>query len=389
MPRRKAKQNGKTPFSLRLQALRKARKLNMEKLAQAVGVSKSFVSLLESGGRQPSRDVVLELAKALTPDATTEGTAFEKLRDELLVLAGFMPVNPAAVQTFQDTLSLYAKAVAENPTDFRLFSRWVMALIRSGHYEEARQRIDEGMKTFSQAAYLCALRAQLELSQQHYGKALEQQRQAVIAAEQDSDDSSLDLSDLRFNVSAILFLMGHQHMQENPAKALEYFVSAIEGLEPLLDTADAYVLDEYARLLFNRAYLTGETAHWEQTIAAYRQVLIHPEKSQLGVTALKESAAFLAHAYTKMSDFDAAELTLGLLSAFQQEDWLVNYLQACLYTAMAEHTPQNTDTLLERALTALRASHATHPERTRSEALHDPDLNYLRQHKDLFEEINP
>lgn len=50
MPKRKQVQSGKSPFSLRLASLRKEHGLNMDTLAQQVGVSKSYISLLESGG---------------------------------------------------------------------------------------------------------------------------------------------------------------------------------------------------------------------------------------------------------------------------------------------------------------------------------------------------
>lgn len=382
MPRRKAKGTGKTPFSLRLQALRKLSQLKMDQLAQAVGVSKSFISLLESGGRQPSREVVLNLSEALSaalPDTETDSQ--DKLRDELLILAGFMPVNPRAVNAYRDTLLVYQQALAENPDDFRLFSRWLMALIRAERQDEAYTHIQAGLQRFQETAYMQCLLAHLELSKGNYEAALINQESALKHIQQ-HPVAHLTEADLTFNVGAIHFLMGHKSMREGDSgSALEHYERAIETMEASLAQVDSdvYVLDEYARLLFNRAYLTQEHDHWEQTIQAYRRVLIDPQKAALGVDALRESAAFLAHAYTQNQDFATAELTLGLLSAFQAEYWLVNYLQACLYTAMfqaSQHQPW-----LDRALQALATGLEQSPERVREEALHDPDLQALREYR--------
>lgn len=385
MPRRKAKGEGKTPFSIRLQALRKQQKLNMDQLAQAVGVSKSFISLLESGGRQPSREVVLNLAEALSCASGTPDTAAqEKLRDELLILAGFMPVNPRAVNAYRDSLQVYAQAIKENPEDFRLFSRWIMALIRAERQEEAYTHIQDGLQRFQDTAYMQCLLAYLELSKGNYEAALINQESALKLIQQ-KPAPYLNEVDLVFNVGAIHFLMGHQSMVDGQTKqALERYAQAIQSMEDALakDTqpdGDVYILDEYARLLFNHAYLTQQTEHWEQTIQAYRRVLIHPRKQTLGVSALRESAAFLAHAYTQKKDFATAELTLGLLSAFQQDYWLVNYLQACLYTAMFQQSQQ--DSWLDRALLSLAQATEQAFAQVQDEALHDPDLEPLRQQR--------
>lgn len=380
MPRRKANGPGKTPFSLRLRALRKQSQLKMDQLAEAVGVSKSFISLLESGGRQPSREVVLNLSEALFAALSDhEADGHDKLRDELLILAGFMPVNPRAVNAYRDTLLVYQQALAENPDDFRLFSRWLLALIRAERQEEAYTHIQEGLQRFQETAYMQCLLAHLELSKGNYEAALINQESALKHVQQ-QPAPHLTEADLIFNLGAIHFLMGHKSMREGETKsALGHYEHAIESMENSLARADSdiYVLDEYARLLFNRAYLTQESAHWEQTIQAYRRVLIDPKKAALGVSALRESAAFLAHAYTQNQDFATAELTLGLLSAFQADYWLVNYLQACLYTAMFKSSQH--DPWLDRALQALAESLKQSPDRVREEALHDSDLQLLRE----------
>ena len=74
-----------TPFGSALRKLRVDRRLSQFKLAKRSGISHSTASRLESGARQPSREMIAALADAL--DAT------EAERDELLTTGGFMPLD--------------------------------------------------------------------------------------------------------------------------------------------------------------------------------------------------------------------------------------------------------------------------------------------------------
>jgi transcriptional regulator with XRE-family HTH domain len=57
-------------FGERLRKLREARKgLTQEKLAQLAGLTTSFVSTLERGGKVPSLTTILKLARGLNVDA--------------------------------------------------------------------------------------------------------------------------------------------------------------------------------------------------------------------------------------------------------------------------------------------------------------------------------
>lgn len=70
-------------FPALLAKLRQERGLSQAALAQAVGANRSTVSYAESGERRPSRESVIQFARALT---LTAGQA-----DELLVAAGYAP----------------------------------------------------------------------------------------------------------------------------------------------------------------------------------------------------------------------------------------------------------------------------------------------------------
>jgi transcriptional regulator with XRE-family HTH domain len=52
-------------FGKRVRELRKAKKLSQLQLADKVGVDRSYVGLLERGERNPSLEVIAEIAKAL------------------------------------------------------------------------------------------------------------------------------------------------------------------------------------------------------------------------------------------------------------------------------------------------------------------------------------
>ena len=65
-----------TGFGARLRALRLAADLTLEGLATRTGMKHQNIARLETGGRQPSWDTVVRLAKALgvhTDDFLTEG----------------------------------------------------------------------------------------------------------------------------------------------------------------------------------------------------------------------------------------------------------------------------------------------------------------------------
>ncbi|MBF2054150.1 MAG: tetratricopeptide repeat protein [Candidatus Sericytochromatia bacterium] len=359
--------------------------MNMDQLAQAVGVSKSFISLLESGGRQPSREVVQKLAAALSHDEPAA------LRDELLILAGFAPVNIRAVSAYQDALQTYTQSLLQDPDNFRLYTRVVMALIKAERYEQARERIQEGLQRFQHSVQLQFLLAQLELSKGNYAAAILNQETAIRQFEHQSDTLTLQRADLVFNLGAIYFMQGYHFLgqaarspevESAKSQGLKAFETARGYFEEALKASpdDVYMMDEYARLLFNRAYLLQQPVAWELTIQMYRKVLTCSNKHELGPQPLRESAAFLAHAYTQSGALDEAELTLGLMTSFYPDYWLLHYLNACLQVRCFERSGETR--LLDQALQALDQAlqHDTQGQ-ARSEAEHDPDLAVLRQQR--------
>lgn len=388
MPKGKQNEGIQSPFSRRLSVLRKEKGLNMEKLARSIAVSKSYISLLEAGERQPSREVVLKLAEVLFPGGN--GNA----RDELLILAGFAPVNSDAAAAYRDAVATYEQSLSQHPEDFSTYLRLVYALIKAGRTAQAQEKIQQGLQLFSEGVQLQSLLSTLELSRGNYDAALLNQETALRSYEMHPAQAQLDIraADFHFNLGAVYFLRGYDALGRFLAEkdeadrntALADFAQAAAKFESAMAMApdDVFICDEYARLSFNQAFLLDSQSsqvYWERTIHYFKRVLISPNKQQLGQQTLMESGAFLAHAYTKSGRFSEAELTLGLLDSFNPGYWLVHYIDACFCSLSYAHDPQKS--WLDRGLKALQSAFEANSGNNpaRAEARHDPDLNHLRQ----------
>jgi transcriptional regulator with XRE-family HTH domain len=69
-------------FGERLHELRQRKKLSMRALAEKVEVDFSYISQIEHGKKQPSKDLIIRLARALRAN-----------EDELLIAAGHLPAD--------------------------------------------------------------------------------------------------------------------------------------------------------------------------------------------------------------------------------------------------------------------------------------------------------
>ncbi len=94
-------------FGEKLRQLRLEKKVSMRTLAQKAAIDFSYISQIEHGKRQPSRDVIVRLARALKTDA-----------DELLVVAGHLPEDVGEIlgrdprrslDLIRETLARYGK----------------------------------------------------------------------------------------------------------------------------------------------------------------------------------------------------------------------------------------------------------------------------------------
>lgn len=382
------KTNKGSPLGNLLKRHRKNQGMTMKNLAQAVGVSESYISLLESGQRtQPARELVLKIAKTLGADS------FNNLADDFLVTAGFYPADKQSYRRHQDTLLSYKARLKSDPTDFETFSTLVFALIKTGQTQEAQDLIQQGLAGFDDTIQLQALLASLELAKKNYQKSLDFQNFALSQTGTDPKEAPKRLR-LTINLGVIHFLKGvhHQaeHLDSGSSKshkaALKHFEVAHGIFGEVLDVTpeNIYVLDELARVSFNLATLNqGKKAqkYWQDTISSLKKVLQSEDKYTLGHSTLLESCVFLAHAYTKTLRFDEALTLLSYLEiTMNPPHWLVPYAKACFYSLKFEEKSE--PALLDLALKQLALAIQYAPQTTSQQAIQDPDLSVLREHKE-------
>lgn len=391
-----------------LSELRQKRKLSMQKLAQASGISAAYICRIESGERHPSRELLQTLADVLIPETNQAD------KDELLIAAGFAPTNFRNFMGRQDVLTIYQKALAQNPLDFRSYIALVLSLIRSGQHEQARTHINEGMQRFDDMVQLQALMAALELSKSNHEQAIRFQEEALryYQLEEKKERLNLTYTDLLLGLGVMHFDRGHilsyarMRAQEDgdQAAALAHGEKALLSLHQAcrvfqqsleIDPDDVYVLDELARVHFTVAYnqvgdqlkhsQDNRLEHWRSCIDAFERAVCSKNKQDLGYHALLQSTAFLALAYSKAGDFKQAWFTISVVEACLPNYWLIHYVKACHFglKILNQHDGQRTgasEGLFKESLNALEKSVLISDphNQAREEAALDPDLEPLR-----------
>lgn len=362
-------------FSNRLKTLRKSAGLTLKQVAARLEVSEAYVSMLESGKRQPARALVLQLADSL-------GAGHDSpLRDELLILAGFSPENLARFEPPRDPLSGYQQALHDAPEDFSLFQGYVQTLIKTGREAEALTQIELGFRRFSNAYQLQCLIADLELAR---GR-LEPARLAQQAALDQFRLAGLDAPRLEAllsaNLGGICFQLGMQSLPEGEtARACFLQAEAQFGEALALDPDNLFSRDEYARVCFNLADLeSGQAARawWQRSREAFERVLASDPKPGLPEAALRESAAFWAFATARCGEPDQARRQLWLMASLAPADWLPRYLLASV--ELQAYAESGDAARLDAAATSFRRSLAINPEASRRNGLSDPHLALLRE----------
>jgi len=394
----------KNLLAKQLLSLRKQRKLSMQKLAEAVGVSAAYICRLEAGERHPSRELLVKLSQVLMPYPGTH-----KDKDELLIAAGFAPSNYRNFMGRQDVLSLYEQAVAENPDDFKAYIALVISHIRVTHYERAEELIQSGMQHFDDMVQLQALMAALELARQDFDRAIQFQSEAIHHFQlAEAQNTQLRLADLLLSLGVMHFEKGHQQAYDAQValsrkeiqaatqvtqQALQSLAAAKKAFTQALaaEPEDIYILDELARVNFTVAYLLEPeqaASHWLASIEAFEKSVCSPDKEALGYDALLQSTAFLALAYSKASQFQQAWFTINVVESCLPNYWLIHYIKACYFGLRFQHEmggkrlSQPGKLLLQSSLKALTKAVQISEDKPKTliEAKLEPDLRAVRQH---------
>lgn len=386
-------------FSQALRRLRKQRKLTMKKLAERLNVSESFISRLESGERQPSKELILQMGPIFFPEGNAAAL------DDLLIAADYTPLHLDNFTGRQDVISIFQEALSQNPQNFRAFISLVISLIRQGKTDVAQKKIDEGFHLFDNQVQLQTLSSALELAQGNYSRAVSFQQEALryFNLSPDKHRLQIELQDLLLNLGVIYFLQGYEALDQfllaHESQQAEAAAKARDTAEQLLNQArlqfeaalrlapdDIYILDEYARVQFNLAYLketVGECVDYSETIQSFKQVVYSGQKEKLSYHDMVESALFLVHAYVKAHQFEEAEHNINLIECCLPNYWLVHYLKACFFSL--KYATTQVPALLDEALKSLTRAAEIDDEhnRTLTEAGMDPDLKILRNMRPL------
>lgn len=118
-----AEPNEATPFGAALRRYREARRMSQSRLASRAGFDHSYVSRIEGGYRTPSRDAIVQFAKAL-------GLSGDE-RDELLTEAGFAPNDVAFLLASEPDVQRVLAILQDDtlPEPYRESVRGVLRLV--------------------------------------------------------------------------------------------------------------------------------------------------------------------------------------------------------------------------------------------------------------------
>lgn len=375
-------------FGVKLRTLRKSRKITMKKLAAQLGVSESYISRLESSERHPDKDLILKMGSVLFP----EGNPAEL--DRLLISADYTPVNLDTKTGQDDVIHHFQQMIDQEPDNFRAYNALVILLIKQGKINVAQQRVEAGLRRFTNTVQLLVLQAALKLLEGDFEQAITLQKDAVDLFDRYKDDQIiLKKSDLLYNLGDMYFSQGYAAIDtylQNPEAAHYQFAkekldNAASTLEQALqqDENNILILDEYAKVSFNQAYLeesAGNKSSYTRAIEAFERVIHSEHKNLLNYTNLMETMLSLIHAHAKIGNFTVAEQYIDIVECCLPNYWLVHYIKACVYglkfsTFSEEEHYRLGMKSLERACMAKDTQN-----RAAQEAPYDPDLVALKQH---------
>lgn len=380
--------------------LRKKNAFSMQKLANLTEISPAYICRIESGERKPSRELLEVILSHLIPNAN------QAEKDEVLIAAGYAPVNLKNFMGREDVLAIYQKSLAADPDNFKAYIGFITSLIRSQQYDLARQHIQQGMQKFDDMVQLQTLLATLEMSKGNYQQAITFQQEALRYYQSSKKRADLKLNDLLLSLGVMYFEQGNDfayqriealnQSQEKQAKA--HTKSALDALQAALttfedalkiDPDDVYILDELARVHFTLAYILpikASQAHWKASIDAFEKTLYSSQKQVLGYEALLQSTAFLALAYSKSGNFPSAWFTINTIEACLPNYWLIHYIKACYFglKIQSDYKGQRTkqsEPLFQSCLKTLATAFAVQDPNNRSqeEAVLEPDLEAVKK----------
>lgn len=281
----------------------------MAQLAEHTELSDAYISLLETGKRQPSHKAALKLALVLANN--------EDQVSQCMVAAGYPNLKPT-------------QKPALIKVSFTEFTQEVLLQVRQGNYLVAEQMISQGLQKFQDTVQIQMLVAHLELARKHPHLAICAMDAALIARRA-YPDSHVDFADIYLNMGVCHFVQAsHLTQQKNPQEAVVAYQKAADYFEMTLAEAPNhfYALDEYARCLYNLAHLGQQS--WKKVVSVYEQVLA--ERGGLTDQIKNEVLCFSALAYTRSGKQVLAEALFSQILFMSQDAFTLHaYLCHCCY----------------------------------------------------------
>lgn len=362
-------------FGQRMLAFRRASGLTQVDLSERTDLAKSYISLLENGLRQPSREVVIKIADAVSLQTPHE-------RQQFLALAGFS-------ENVEQANSLTQSQKPYSQSDFKSFLESTLDTIRKSDFKQAENMIERGLKRFKRPAQMQTLLAHLELARGHFEQAVLFQSTAVQLYDLSPEEQvpGLTMVDFLRNLGVMCFLWGDQALFESEETApknskkfqdlaIDRYQKALKHFEHGIQLAPNHLslLDEAGRVHFNLADLLPEiqaTPHWQSSIHYFQVVISHPDKKRMRPAVLREAAAFMALANAKVKHYSQACLILDLLEIEAPSNWLIPYVRACVLSLGLSQFPQNAGVAMQNLKQAINLDSSI-----KAQALKD-------RHKDL------
>lgn len=266
----------KNKFPILMKDLRKQKGLSMAQLGEQTSLSDAYISLIESNKRQPSHKAALKLAQVLANN--------EEQLIEFMTAAGYPNLRPTQF-----------KPVVE--VSFTHFTQDVLSHIRQSHYRVAEELISQGLQKFRDTVQIQMLVAHLELARNRSDLAVFAM-EAALSARQIYPASQVAWVDIYLNLGVCHFMQATYLSQQNEVSAsvTAYQQAAHSFEKALTEQPDHfYVLDEYARCLYNLAHLKHE--NWKKVVAVYKKMIA--ERSKLSDPFKIEALCFSALATTR------------------------------------------------------------------------------------------
>jgi len=372
--------------------LRQSRKITMTALSELIGVTPSYISLLEAGERQPSREIVLKIGRIFFSKEDAQAL------DDLLILAGLSPVNYSHHNQDQELLDYYEERIKDND-HFCLYAEMVRALVHNGLFESAEEKIYSGMKIFNQTHQLQTLMAGLQLCLKNYQAAVSSQESALLIfqnlPEKTSIKNTLELSHIYASMGQMFYLWGTENFEDH-TKALflkesnkesglleqsqSHLTKACHFYELALDLnpQSLYLHYEYAQTLLNLADLKKPDSEWvcKKSIDTLIHVVSDEKFQDMEKKTVKDCSALLAFAYTKSCDFRESRKLLGILQASYPDYWWIYYVKARHYALQAESDDANAEAWIEKAFKTLNKAISFKEQNTRVIELIPKDNNF-------------